>query len=192
VNRVEKFLVNSRLRSRSVARHAEQMLRLIEIIPGARYLDVGCGNGAAAIHLARRFGLRITGIDADPGQIAAARAAGRDLPSAQFLVADARRLPFPAGSFRIVATNKTTHHIPEWGPAFLEMARVVAPGGYLIYCDFVVPERIAAAGARLIPGLGWPTQARLQELAGGAGLACVHERRRLVNYDAVWRKIPPR
>lgn len=192
MNRVEKFFVNSRLRSRSVARHAEQMLRRVKIAPGARYLDVGCGNGAAAIHLARRFGLDVTGVDADSEQIVAASAAARDLPGAQFLVADARRLPFPPGSFSIVATNKTTHHIPDWEPAFLEMARVLAPGGHLIYCDFVVPDRVAAAGARLIPELGWPAQARLRELAGGAGLTFVYERRRLVNYDAIWRKSPSR
>lgn len=192
MNRIEKILVNSRVRSRSVARHAERMLRLVGGGQGSRYLDVGCGNGAAAVHLAQRFPLRVIGVDADPGQIAAARAAGHDLENVRFLVADARRLPFHSDSFDVVATNKTTHHIADWERAFQEMARAVAPGGYLIYCDFVVPRRVAAVGSRLIPDLGWPTRERLEQLAGGAGLARVHERRRLVNYDAIWRKTAPR
>lgn len=192
MNRIEKFLVNSRLRSRSVARHAERMLRLAPCAEGTRYLDVGCGNGAAAVHLARRFRLRVTGVDADPGQIRAACAAGGDLENAQFLVADARRLPFPAGTFDVVASNKTTHHIPDWERAFEEMTRVLAPGGYLIYCDFTVPQRVAAAGSRRIRELGWPTQESLRRLAGGAGLTVVYERRRLVNYDAIWKKTAPR
>lgn len=191
MNRIEKFLVNSRIRSRSVARHAGRMLGRIESAPGARYLDVGCGNGAAVIHVARCFRLRVTGVDADPDQIRAARAADRDTADVQFLVADARRLPFRDGCFRIVATNKTTHHIPDWERAFQEMARVLEPGGWLIYCDFVVPRRVAAARSRLARELGWPTHDKLRELAGGAGLALVHERRRLVNYDAVWRKTSP-
>lgn len=191
MNRIEKIVVNSRLRGRSVAHHAERMLRRVGNGQQSRYLDIGCGNGAAAVHLARRFALRVTGVDADPEQILAARAAGRDLENVRFLVADARRLPFQSDSFGVVATNKTTHHIPDWERAFQEMTRVLAPGGYLIYCDFVVPRRVAAVGSRLIPDLGWPTQERLAELAGGAGLALVHERRRLVNYDAVWRKTAP-
>lgn len=192
MNRIEKILVNSRVRSRSVARHAERMLRLIGAGQGSRYLDVGCGNGTAAVHLARRFSLRVTGIDADPEQIRAAGAAGRDLANVSFLVADARRLPFNSAGFDVVATNKTTHHIADWERAFQEMARAVAPGGYLIYCDFVVPRRVAAVGSRLFRDLGWPTHERLEQLAGGAGLALVHERRRLVNYDAIWRKTAPR
>jgi ubiquinone/menaquinone biosynthesis C-methylase UbiE len=188
MHRIEKLIVNSRLHSRSVARHAERMLQFVPLREGMRYLDAGCGNGAAAIYLAGRLPLEVTGIDADPEQIRAARVAAQALNQARFLVADATRLPFATGEFDIVATNKTTHHIPNWEHAFEEMARVLKPGGHLIYCDFVVPEWVAAAGKRLCGSLGWPAREKLNGLAARTGLVGVHCRRRLVNFDAVWRK----
>lgn len=52
--------------------------------PGARALDIGCGNGFVAIRLAERFGLAVTAVEADPAmadlarsRIAASPAAGR-------------------------------------------------------------------------------------------------------------------
>ena len=50
------------------------MLKLIDVKAGQKYLDVGCGNGAAAIHLAQKYQLDVTGIDVDPDQIRLAEA----------------------------------------------------------------------------------------------------------------------
>ena len=40
-----------------------RLVRITDPQPGRRLLDVGCGNGAAPIHLARTVGLDVTGID---------------------------------------------------------------------------------------------------------------------------------
>lgn len=61
----EKFFVNSAARSRRVAEYAERMLRLVGFAAGQNYLDFGCGNGAAAVHLASKLGLKVKGIDVD-------------------------------------------------------------------------------------------------------------------------------
>jgi cyclopropane fatty-acyl-phospholipid synthase-like methyltransferase len=87
---IEKQFVNSARHSERVAEQAEQLVRVADPQAGQRLLDVGCGNGAAPIHLANTFGLDVTGVDVDPEQIALA--ASTDHAAARFLVADATRL----------------------------------------------------------------------------------------------------
>jgi ubiquinone/menaquinone biosynthesis C-methylase UbiE len=47
---LEKRFVNGRGHSRGVAQRAVQRLRRLPVVPGWTYLDVGCGNGTAALN----------------------------------------------------------------------------------------------------------------------------------------------
>jgi ubiquinone/menaquinone biosynthesis C-methylase UbiE len=135
----EKRFVNSPRHSSRVAARAERLVRIAHPRPGQRLLDVGCGNGAAAIHLASKFDLLVTGVDVDPEQIEAAIAASHQSPSTRFLTASATQLPFRDNEFDMVFTTMTTHHIPNWEQALQELIRVLRTGGHLIYADFVAP-----------------------------------------------------
>ena len=106
MSRLEKLFVNSASHSLRVARRAAECLVLADPQPGERLLDVGCGNGAATLHIARRFGLEATGVDVDPAQIEAARRAAAGVERVQFVSVDATRLPFPDGHFDMVASHK--------------------------------------------------------------------------------------
>jgi ubiquinone/menaquinone biosynthesis C-methylase UbiE len=139
MRQLEKRFVNSPSHSMRVVTQAEERVRAIGPKPGQRLLDVGCGNGAAAIHLAQTIGLEAVGVDVDPKQIAAARSAAGDSTQVHLQVADATTLPFADGEFDLVYTNKTTHHIRDWEQAIAEMARVLKPGGHLLYADFAAP-----------------------------------------------------
>jgi len=95
-------------------------------------LDFGCGIGAAAARLAQRVPeALVTGIDPSPESIRAAEAAGA--PRTRFVVSDSVRLPFSDGTFDLVYSNGTFHHIPHADhPAILrELHRVLKPGGDL-------------------------------------------------------------
>ena len=64
------------------------------------------------------------------------------------MVMDATRLQFDDAQFDVVASSMVTHHLPHWETAFSEMIRVLRPGGYLLYTDFMLPSWLAAIGRR--------------------------------------------
>lgn len=187
MTKFEKFFVNSPRRSRRVAEYAERMLRLVGATPGQSYLDFGCGNGAAAIHLASKLSLKVTGIDVDPDQIEAARARSGETGKVRFLTVDGNKLSFDDNEFDFVATHMVTHHIPDWQNALQQMLRVLKPNGYLIYKDFALPKWVASL-AKKIRGLGFLTAGDLNRFAQENHLTAVHFARSLNKYEAVWRK----
>jgi ubiquinone/menaquinone biosynthesis C-methylase UbiE len=180
---IEKHFVNSPAHALQVAHRARRLLDRIDINARRRYLDVGCGVGAAACEIAARCGLDVTGIDVDPGQIEAARAA---CPHLRFMVMDATKLQFHDAEFDIVATSMVTHHLPGWERAFSEMIRVLRPGGYLIYSDFMLPSWLAAVGRSIIPFVGFPSTKLIESLASSAGLTKVYRSRAGLRFDFIW------
>lgn len=134
-----------------VHRYGADVMDLIEAPPGARVVDVGCGNGALTAALAER-GYRVLGIDASPDMVAAARSLHPDIP---FIVADACTfaLEEPAD---VIFSNAVFHWVDaERQPELL--ARVSAnlvPGGQLVCelgghgCAQTVHRALARAFAR--------------------------------------------
>jgi ubiquinone/menaquinone biosynthesis C-methylase UbiE len=183
----EKFFVNRPSHTRAVVARARELLGRINHQPGWRYLDVGCGVGAAAREIAGAAGkLDVTGIDLDPKQIEAAKA-GSARPNLHFSVMDATRLDFLDGQFDIVATSMATHHIPDWERALAEMVRVLRTGGYLIYSDHMFAPWLARI-MRLFRVMGFPSAAALESIAASAGLAKVYYLQKSGQVDFIWLK----
>ena len=182
---IEKHFVNRPEHTLKVAHRAQQLLDRIDIQTGWRYLDVGCGVGVADSEIAKRYRLDVTGIDVDPGQIEAVRAREAN-PRFRFMVMDATKLQFHDAEFDIVASSMVTHHMPDWEQAFSEMIRVLRPGGYLIYSDFMLPSWLAVAGSLLIPFVGMPSRKLIESLASRAGLTKVYQSRSGLRFDFIW------
>lgn len=93
-----------------------------------RVLQVACGDGEAALFLAREFPrARVRGIDADEEKVAAAgRRVGLD-PEGRvaFKRGGPRKIPYPDENFDLVA-------VVDARPAPGELARVLRSGGHLI------------------------------------------------------------
>ena len=177
MRRIEKLFVNSRRHSSRVAARALARVRVLDPNPGERLLDLGCGNGAAVLTLAKELGLQVVGVDLDPHQIDLAQQSPDGTAGAQFLVASATALPFPAQSFELVYTNKTTHHIRDWQRALAESARVLKPGGHLLYADFAAPF-----------GRRFPTRRGVDAAAKAAGLRVQTHTSTPLHYTAVFAK----
>jgi ubiquinone/menaquinone biosynthesis C-methylase UbiE len=144
MTRIEKRFVNEIGHSRKAAQEAVRRLRHIPVQTGWSYLDVGCGNGAAALRVADTFGMHVAGVDVDPQQIAPARSATGGRTDVLFMTADATCLPFDDRRFDIVATNKTTHHVPQWLSAIAEMRRVLKPHAW-------TPAALTTSPIRIVP-----------------------------------------
>jgi SAM-dependent methyltransferase len=189
MSRFEKHFINGSDHSRRVAEAAERRLPIVPYGSRLTYLDVGCGNGFTALHLAATYGFDVTGIDVDPEQVRLAQDAAGSRADVRFQVADATRLPFDTATFDIVATNKTTHHISAWRTAVAEMLRVLKPGGFFVYGDLVVPSWVARLGRSLAGGLaGFVVQADLKDFVAQQGMTVVHEVAYVASYEAVWQR----
>jgi SAM-dependent methyltransferase len=188
MTKLEKHFVNSPGHSESVSRRAEDLLNYARPAPGKCYLDIGTGNGAAAIHMARTYEMDVIGVDVDPEQIQLAQAAAEGIPNVRFQRLDGRALPFDDGSFDIVSAFKVTHHIPNWQDAVAEMLRVVRPGGYFVYADLLLPSWLAGIGERLVHSVGFPTVEGLTNIAAAQDYSVTYQSRALILVDTVLRK----
>jgi len=107
-----------------------EVLRLLPELAGRRLVDLGCGSGrylakAAALGVGPSVGL-------DPAPAMLARAAGL---GARLVGGALPALPFRDGSFDVAVCGLVVGHLPELAPALAEMARVLRPGGVLVYSD---------------------------------------------------------
>ncbi len=107
--------------------------------PRGLVVDLGCGPGHLALDLACRFrGIRVVGLDCDKSMVEEARAVkerlGAELP-VFFLEGDARSLPLPEGSADLVVSTLSLHHWEEPEAVFLEIHRVLKPGGRFLVFD---------------------------------------------------------
>ena len=112
----------------------EAELRLLPQIVGKSVLELGCGGGQWSVWLAQR-GAHVTGLDLSGRQLAHAR---RNLAAvsadAHLVQGSAERLPFRDAAFDLVLSD---HGAMSWGDpdrTVPEVARVLRPGGVLIFC----------------------------------------------------------
>lgn len=105
---------------------------LLGDVRGQRVLDVGCGEGCWCRRLCE-LGADVTGIDGSEEMIRLAVEAGAPA-SCEFLVADLTQpLPLPECAFNAVLSNMVLMDLPSIDVAVSEFARVLEPGGQLIF-----------------------------------------------------------
>ncbi len=103
-----------------------------DVTPGARVIDVGCGDGQCARLLARRFSeCPVTGLDQSDDMIARARQRTTGLSNLEFEVADAMDLPTDSDSVALATTVASIKHWPDQLQGLRELHRVLEPGGTL-------------------------------------------------------------
>jgi SAM-dependent methyltransferase len=107
------------------------LAEVASLTPG-RALDVGCGEGADAIWLARR-GWTVTAIDISGVAVVRAREAA-DLAGAavEWVRGDALQTPFPAGSFDLVSMQYPALPKAAGEAAVRALLGAVRPGGLLL------------------------------------------------------------
>ena len=160
-------------RSRFNAKPQREALAALALQADDRFLDVGCGTGAA-VRAAAAVVARAVGVDLAPKMVARAKELAGELPGAEFVVGDSEQLPFPDAAFTALLCSSSFHHYPEPRRALAEMARVLASGGRLVLADGSGDRRVARIADRLLRRFDRGhvrlyRSAELFELVGGAG-----------------------
>lgn len=159
---------------------ADLVEALLRETGGSSVLDAGCGTGRVAIELTRR-GFQVTGVDADAGMLAAARAKA---PHQEWVEADLAHLDARVErtfDLIVLAGNVMIFLEPGTeGRVLRELADRLTPGGLLVSGFSLRKDRLSladhdrlssAAGLQLVAR--WSTWDR-QPFAGGDYAVSVH------------------
>ena len=168
---VGRWFVFSRLRAwLGIAIEIPRLLRGTAIPRGATCLDVASGLGWAGAGLLRREPLAdVVAVDYDETILTRARDYLSSRASGQrnaVCRADAKHLPFRAGSFHVAICLYGLHHCRGYLETLREIARVLKPGGTLALID---PVRKPGRPPNGHHGTEVPTVEELQRMLAAAG-----------------------
>ncbi|HUR28057.1 MAG TPA: class I SAM-dependent methyltransferase, partial [Planctomycetota bacterium] len=117
--------------------------RLVTLGASGRVLDIGTGPGHIPLLLVERLpDVTVVGIDLSEHMLRVAERRRVQSPHRsriEFRIADAKTLPFPRGSFDVVASNTILHHISDPRQFLSEAWRVLKPGGTFLIRDLFRP-----------------------------------------------------
>ena len=121
-------------------------------LAGKRVVEVSCGRGGGAAHVARSFRpSSYLGVDISENNLALAAKRFPDVNNLRFQQGNAEALPLEAGSVDVVLNVEASHLYDSF---FGEVRRVLVPGGRFLHVDLHwqdkdPPAMIAAAGFKV-------------------------------------------
>jgi SAM-dependent methyltransferase len=111
------------------AEHQARYRLAVDLVPGRRVLDAGCGVGWGSELLRRSGAASVVGVDLSEEALADAR---RRAPGCEFVPGDLQKLPFPDDEFDVVVCMEALEHTEDVGGTLDQLARVLRPHGVLL------------------------------------------------------------
>lgn len=98
----------------------------IPYVPNGQLLDIGCGNGRF-LHGMQQLGWTVKGVEFNAGAVKTCRKSELDVHHGDLFSAE-----LPDASFDAINLSHVIEHVPDPKALFIEMARILKPGGLLL------------------------------------------------------------
>lgn len=145
-------------------------------------LDIGCGIGGPALHLAKTIGCRVQGLDlvdisvAETNQRAADRGLGHLVEAVE---GDATDMPFDDERFDVVWGQDAWCHVIDKSALISECFRVLASGGVVAFTDWMITGEMSGSEREKVLSAAASTEmataAEYRDLLGSAGFVKLDE-----------------
>ena len=168
--------------------YEQSLVRTLGVEPGDAVLEIGCGAGRIAAHVASATGATVRGINIDPTQVARGNVHARERGiDAEFYTGDMNeRLAFDDATLDAVYGVQPFTYARDMAHVVSEIHRVLKPGGRLVMLDCVLLDafdgqdpthRERLRGTRALIGLGgfWHHKYWARAITD-AGFTLVHSR----------------
>jgi demethylmenaquinone methyltransferase/2-methoxy-6-polyprenyl-1,4-benzoquinol methylase len=156
LNHLLSFQIDRYWRARTVSRVSDILER-----PEARVLDLCCGTGDLMLALEKQRRGRVFGSDfCHPMLTAARQKTARKRFSSQVFESDALQIPVRDASLDLITIGFGFRNLASYKKGFVELARVLKPGGKLAILEFSQPPNRAFAAfynfysTRILPFVG--------------------------------------
>lgn len=155
------------------------LLRQCGLRPGLRVLEVGCGTGRTAAHIAEHAGCQVDAVDVHPGMVEWARRHVRDrgvVSQVDVSEGDVRDLHWPDDHFDAVICESVLVLLEDKAAGLSEMARVTRPGGVVGLNEGTLmgegdpPAAVSDYASDALGGVAFERPATWTDLLAGAGL----------------------
>ncbi|HEV2564419.1 MAG TPA: class I SAM-dependent methyltransferase [Microvirga sp.] len=143
----------------------------LDLEPGQRVCDIGCGYGATAEWLAGHYGVYVTGVTLSPAQFRQAEGRAARSRLLNFMLQDWLANTFDDDTFDHVTAIESSEHMPDKQRFFDEAYRTVRPGGRLALYAWLARDRVRPWEERhllepicregRLPGMGTETDYRI-------------------------------
>ena len=120
--------------TRDVIAQRSETIRHLNLSPGERVLDIGCGPGFLCESMGEIVGPKgaIVGVDISADLVA--RCNGRKTSTClSYEVGDATKLTQPSASFDVVVCTQVAEYVPDIDRVFSEAFRVLKPNGRTVF-----------------------------------------------------------
>ncbi|CAI5740325.1 unnamed protein product [Peronospora destructor] len=159
VSTFQKFLDEQQYSNQSITRYEKifgqgyvstggqttttEFVEKLNLKPGERVLDVGCGIGGGDFYMAHQFGVSVVGIDLSTNMVHRALETSMQDPSVDvdFEICDATKKEYPDASFDVVYSRDTILHIKDKQALFAKFFRWLKPGGRVLISDYCQGEQ---------------------------------------------------
>ncbi len=108
----------------------------LTITPAMDALDFGCGTGLLTLQM-QPLVRTITGVDSSQGMLNVLRSKvqDRNLTNVRIQLRDLAQGDRLEGSYHLILSSMTLHHIRDFSPLFYQFSKALLPGGHLCIAD---------------------------------------------------------